>query len=386
MNKLTWVEINLKAVEHNVRCLRVLAKKNKFYLPTRRNSKKYSYSHSQILAVIKADAYGHGAEQIGLLLQKEGIDYFAVSDVAEGIKLRKSGIKRPILLLESTLNEFVKEIFQYQLTPTICTYELALALQQRAKKLNRRCSIHIKVDTGMGRLGVWHQQAYEFIGRIHQLRNLTIHGLYTHFPAADTNHAFTREQIQTFYNLILRLDKSGIVIPFIHAANSMGLAGYKTHVLNLVRPGLMLYGLYPQDKLKTKIHLKPVMSIKSRIIFLKNIEKGRSISYGRKFIARQSMKVATLPIGYSDGYSRLLSNKGDVLIKGQRCPILGAVTMDQIVVDVSKVPNLQLGMPVTILGREGKEEVAADELARLAGTINYEIVCNLGNRLAREYV
>ena len=251
--------------------------------------------------------------------------------------------------------------------------------------MKQNVPIHIKIDTGMGRLGIWHKEALSFVQDIHRLRCLTIDGIYTHFPSADMDRKFTQKQIEQLRDLAEKLNKQGFAVPYIHAANSMGLAAYKTDLLNLARPGLMIYGLYPHLGLKKKINLKPAMSVRSKIIFLKKITRGRSISYARTFIAPHNMTVATIPIGYSDGYSRRFSNKASVLIAGRRCPIVGRVTMDQIVVDVSLVKNVRLEMPVVILGRQAEESITADELASYSETINYEIVCQLGNRLPRVY-
>ena len=364
---LTYAEINLNAVRHNFRVLRKLA------------------GTAKILTVIKADAYGHGMLAVARVLVQEKVDFIGLSNLNEGISLRKAGIKMPVLLFETTLAEQAKDIIDYKLTPTVCTYELAAALNRYAQKRKRVVDIHVKVDTGMGRLGVWQEEALGFIKKLSRLENLRLHGICTHFPSADTDRAFTQKQIQQFSTLIGQLKRSGLNILYVHAANSMGLAGYKATILNLVRPGLMLYGLYPRPELKKKFHLRPAMSVHSRIIFLKKIGKGRSISYGRTFIARRPMTVATLPAGYSDGYPRGLSGKADVLVGGKRCPVLGRVTMDQIVVDVTKVKNPRLGMPVVILGKQGRHEVSADELAQIVRTINYEIVCSLGSRLARVY-
>ncbi len=382
---LTWVEIDLKAVRSNLQALQKLTERNRFVLPNRPLQKKLHTQAQYILAVIKADAYGHGVDQISTLLDKQGVGFFAVSDVKEGVALRNKGITRPVLLFESTLAEFVPAIVRYNLMPTVCSLPFARALNKQAQQSKRTVDIHIVVDTGMGRLGLWHEQAFDFIQKIYQLKHLRIMGLYTHFPAADTDRSYTRQQIDDLYILVRQLDAKGMIIPYIHAANSMGLAGYKTNILNLARPGLMLYGLYPHASLRGQIHLKPAMTVKSRIIFLKKVPKGRSISYGRTFFTRKPMQVATLPIGYNDGYFRVFSNKAHVLVNGQRCPVIGRVTMDQIMVDVSKVDQVKVNMPVVILGAQKHEQISADELARHAGTINYEIVCSLGNRLPRLY-
>ena len=364
----TFAEIDLKAIKHNYQAIRKLTAK-----PVR------------ILAVIKADAYGHGMLAVARTLNALGVEFFGVSDVKEGMALRKAGIKKPILLLESTLVPLAKYIVDYNLIATVCTLDLAFALNRYAKTKRKTLDVHIKVDTGMGRLGVGYKETENFVDKMFNFPHLSIKGIYTHFPAADTDKHFTRRQIVDLYRLVTRLDRKASIIPYVHTANSAGLIDYPNHILNLARPGLMLYGLYPSSALKKKINLKPVMSVKSRIIFLKKIFKGQSISYGRSFIAKKNLTVATLPIGYNNGYFRSFSNKCHVLIGGARCPVLGRVTMDQIIVDVSKVKSPKIGMEVVILGRQGKETIDADHLAHCAGTINYEIVCSLGNRLPRVY-
>lgn len=375
----------MKAVRHNLKQILKLAARNTFDLPTRPRAKSTDQGAQAVLAVVKADAYGHGMERIVLLLDKEAVGFFGVSDVTEGIALRRIGIKKPVLLFESTLASHAPQIAEYRLMPTVCTLELADALNRCARKRKRRIDVHVKVDTGMGRLGIWHEEAFDFIRKISALRSLRITGIFTHFPAADTDRRFTKKQVKRLYDLVMRLDRAGLVIPYIHAANSMGLAGYQTRVFNLARPGLMLYGLYPHPALRKKIRLRPVLSVRSHVIFLKEIKKGRSVSYGRTFFTKRDMLVATVPIGYNDGYFRALSNRAGVLIGGIRCPVIGRVTMDQIMVDVSRVRAVQVGTPVTVLGAQKREQVSADELAWHAGTINYEIVCSLGNRLPRLY-
>jgi len=373
---LKWVEIDLKAIEHNFREIKRLA-----YLQRPPRSKR----PLQILAVVKADAYGHGMLPIATLLDRLGIEFFGVSDVGEGVELRKHGITKPILLFESTLVISPDDIIDYNLIPTVCTYEFAQVLNEVAGLRHRKVDVHVKVDTGMGRLGIWHTEAKDFIKKIMELPQLSIKGLYTHFPSAETDKRFTKRQIQQLYKLVTQLDQMGLIVPYIHAANSIGLANYKMRLFNLARVGLMIYGLYPSPLLKRRVELRPAMSVKSKIIFLKRISRGRSISYGRTFIAKRNMTVATIPIGYSDGYFRSFSNRASVLVGGRRCSVLGRVTMDQIMVDVTKMKNVRLGEDVVILGRQGKEEVTAEELADYEKTINYEIVCSLGNRLPRVY-
>jgi len=381
--KLTYVEIDLKAIDHNLLELQKLTDRNRFVLPSRTAIKTLSMPSQYILAVVKANAYGHGAEEIALRLEGKGIGFFGVSDVAEGIELRNFGITKPILLFESPLPEFSKEIVAYDLMPTVCTQRSAKRLNDYAKKKDKTIDVHVLVDTGMGRLGVWHQEAYGFVEDLYKLKNLRIMGIFTHFPAADTDKAFTKKQINDLYQLVIKLDEAGMVIPYIHAANSMGLAGYETNILNLARPGLMLYGLYPHSSLKKEIVLKPAFSVKSKIIFLKEVKKGRSISYGRTFFTKKNMIVATIPIGYNDGYFRAFSNKAHVLVSGIRCPVIGRVTMDQTMIDVSHVKNVKMSSPIVLLGKQKDAYISADELAGYASTIHYEVICSLGNRLPR---
>ena len=384
-NHLVWVDIDLHALRRNFKAIKRLAHKNFVgSLPKAGRASKLK-NIPAILPVIKADAYGHGMLKVAHVLNKMDVGIFGVSDVAEGIQLRKSGIKKPILLFESTLSSFAKDIIDYRLTPSVCTLALASALNKYAKSKKRILDIHVSVDTGMGRLGIVYEEAEDFIEKIMKLKNLSMKGIYTHLPIADTNPKFTKKQFRKLADLVKRLDQHALVIPFIHAANSMGLAGYKTHILNLARPGLMLYGLYPVESLRKKIKLTPVMSVKSRIVFIKRIAKGSGISYGHTFIAPRNMKIAVLSIGYNDGYFRAFSNRASVLVKGKKCPVVGRVTMDQIMVDVTKVKSVSLGEEAVVLGKQEKNEISADSLAELANTINYEIVCSLGNRNPRIY-
>ncbi len=362
---MTWAQIDLSALRHNYKTL----KKNGV----------------EILPVIKADAYGHGMIAVAEVLNELGVKIFGVSDVVEGMELRRNGFENDILLLESPLPAFAGDIVTNNLIPSVCSMELARALNKEACGRGQKIKIHIKVDTGMGRLGVWHEDAFDFIRMVASFSNLILDGIFTHFPLSDTDPKFTQQQLKDFASLINSLGKLKKKIRYIHAANSMGLSSYKNSLLNLARPGLMLYGLYPREDMRKIIKLKSVMSVKTRVIYVKELEKGRGVSYGHTYVAKERMKVATLAIGYSDGYFRTLSNKSSVLIHGKRCPVVGRVTMDQIVVDVSKVKSVKMGDLAVVLGRDKKEIIFAEELGKLAGTINYEIVCNLGNRVPRVF-
>lgn len=377
-NIRTWIDIDLKALEHNWAELNKLAASNMAH-------------KSGIIPVIKADAYGHGMLEVARVLAGQGCSYFGVSNTEEAVILREAGIKGQILLFESTLAQDAKDIVAYQLTPTVCNLELAHQLSKEASVKGVEVPIHIKIDTGMGRLGVAEGEALDLVKEIRRsCPNLVFEGIYTHFPMADCDRDFTFAQMRRFRDIVYMLENQFITFKYVHAGNSMGLGDYKSELFNLARPGLMLYGLYPTEELKAKIRLKPVMSIRSKVLFVKTIKKGQGVSYGHTFKAKEDSAIAVLPIGYSNGYLRSLSNKAFVLVGGMRCPVLGRVTMDQIMVDVT-VLALSGRLPVigdeaVILGRQKDQEIRAEELARLADTISYEIVCSLGSRLPRHYI
>jgi len=371
----TWCEIDLKALAHNFEQLQKLAVKN--------------MSHaSGIMPVIKADAYGHGMLRVAECLNECGCKYFGVSNTTEGITLRVAEFKQKILLFESTLVSEARDIVEYKLTPTVCAVEMAQALDHAAHQAGIQIPVHIKIDTGMGRLGINETQALDFVQTLRtECPNLILEGVYTHFPVADTDRDFTLGQMRRFRDIVYSLENQFITFSYVHAGNSMGLGDYKSDLFNLARPGIMLYGIYPQEDLKKRISLKPVMSVKARIIFVQTIAKGRGISYGHTFKAKEDITVAILPIGYSNGYLRSLSNKAFVLVAGMRCPVVGRVTMDQIIVDITaatlsgRIPRI--GDEAVIMGVQKGEAIPVDDIAHWADTISYEILCSLGNRLPR---
>ncbi|MEI7998779.1 MAG: alanine racemase [Candidatus Omnitrophota bacterium] len=377
LEPLTWAQIDLKAFEHNWIQLKKLATSNMAY-------------NAGIMPVIKADAYGHGMIPTAQVLSNAGCKFFGVSNPQEGTSLREAGFKQKILLFESTLPQDAATILQQQLTPTVCSLDLASKLDEVAKSLNVEVPIHIKIDTGMGRLGVSEEDALNFVKEIqNKYKTLRLEGIYTHFPLADSDHDFTFAQMRRFRDIVFVLENHFITFTYVHAGNSMGLGHYKSELFNLARPGLMLYGLYPSTELKSKIHLKPVMSVKSKIIFVKTIKKGHGISYGHTFKATEDTTIVVLPIGYSNGYLRALSNQAFVLIHGVRCPVVGRVTMDQTIVDVSALA-LSAHLPIigeeaVIIGHQKDQTITCDEVAAWAGTISYKIVCSLGSRLPRIY-
>jgi alanine racemase len=373
----TWCELDLKALAYNFEQLQKLAVKN--------------MSHSLgIMPVIKADAYGHGMLQVAECLSECGCKYWGVSNASEGVGLRGAGLKQKILLFESTLVREAKDIVDHKLTPTVCALEMAHALDHSAHQAGIQIPVHIKIDTGMGRLGVNEDQALEFVQKLRaECPNLTLEGIYTHFPVADSDRDFTLDQMRRFRDIVYSLQNQFITFLYVHAGNSMGLGDYKSDLFNLARPGIMLYGVYPLEDLKKKVHLKPVMSVKTHIIFVQTIAKGRGISYGHTFKAKEDITVAVLPIGYSNGYLRSLSNKAFVLVAGVRCPVVGRVTMDQIIVDVTAVTLSgripKIGDEAIVMGDQKGATISVDEVAKWADTISYEILCSLGNRQPRVY-
>ena len=377
VNPPAWCEVDLKALAHNFEQLQKLAQKN--------------MTHPKgIMPVIKADAYGHGMIPVAECLRESGCKYWAVSNASEGLNLRATGFKEKILLFESTLVSEAKDIVAYQLTPTVSVIEMARALDSCAKEAGVEIPVHIKIDTGMGRLGINEDQAMDFIETLRaECPRLILEGIYTHLPVADTDREFTVNQMRRFRDIVYSLENQFITFTYVHAGNSMGLGDYKSDLFNLARPGIMLYGVYPIEDLREKIHLKPVMSIKTRVIFVQTIPKGRGISYGHTFKAKEDITVAILPIGYSNGYFRALSNKAFVIVSGVRCPVIGRVTMDQIIVDITAVTlsghTPEIGDEAVIMGSQKGASVTAEEIAHWADTISYEMLCSLGSRLPRTY-
>jgi alanine racemase len=359
----TFAEINLANLAYNFR-------KVKSHL-----SRKI-----KILVTVKADAYGHGLIPVSRKLVSCGVDYLGVASIDEGIILRNSGIRVPILILGMILKNDIDPLFNYNLTPTVCDLGLAKIIDKKAARLKKIKAIHIKVDTGMGRIGVMHYDAEGLVRDISKLKHLKIEGLFTHFAFADINKEFTLYQIKLFNKLIARLGSLGLKIPLLHTANSIGLIKHKESHFNMVRPGLVIYGLYPDERLKIK--LKPVLSLRTRAVFVKDLPKGYGVSYGHEYTTSRRSRIVTLPIGYGDGYPRNLSNRAPVLIKGKRFTVSGRICMDQIMVDVGKT-KVKAGDEAILIGTQGRKSVTTEELARLSGTIPYEIVCGLGSRIPR---
>ena len=364
----TWAEINLANLAFNYRRLKRLAGKN-----------------VKMLAAVKANAYGHGMIEVSRTLERCGVNYFGVASVDEAVQLRQAGITSRILVLGAVISrEEVRRAAELDLTLTVTDYRAAM-LVNRCAGAGRKLDVHIKIDTGMGRLGIWHEEALPVIIRITRLPGVNIEGIYTHCPSADTDRAFTRKQLTVFNSIINRLREQNIYIPVTHAANSSALCRLPGADFTMVRPGLMLYGMYPHRNLKKKIELKPVLSFKTRIVFLKKARAGRSISYGRTYITNKNSLIATIPVGYADGYCRALSNRAYVLVNGARCPVIGRVCMDQALIDVTSCRKAAVGDIAVLIGRQGVQAVSAETLADLCSTIPYEITCRISSRVPRMF-
>jgi len=336
------------------------------------------------MAVVKANAYGHGIIEASRALEKLKIEYLGVATLDEALVLRNAKIKLPILILGPVLPEEAASAVRNNVTLTLCNKELLKALAGMAgKKLKPK--VHIKVDTGMGRIGVWHERATEFIIDTKKYGDIDIEGIYTHFSIAGRDKFFTQYQINAFNKILETLERLKIPIRLKHAANSIACVDWKKSHLNMVRPGIIIYGIYPKKNFPRRINLKPAFSLKTKIAFVKNTPPGRSISYGRTYITQSHTKIATLPVGYADGYGRILSNRAEVLVRGHRAPVVGKVTMDQTMIDVGHIKNAKVGDEVVLVGKQKSEEIRLEKLARLAGTIPYEIVTGITSRVPRIY-
>lgn len=344
---------------------------------------------TKIAAVVKADGYGHGAVEISRVL--ENLPYlwgYAVATSNEAMQLVEAGRKKPIIILGLSFPEQFEEIVENDLRPAVCTYETAQALSDIAAEKNKVCRIHIKVDTGMSRIGFQvTPESADTVARISKLPNIMIEGIFTHFARADeSSKAPAYEQFKQFEKMIAMVEEKGVQISLKHCSNSAGIVEIPECNMDMVRAGITLYGLWPSEEVdKTKISLKPVMSLRSRVAYVKELLPGRQISYGGTFTVKKKMTVATVPVGYGDGYARGLSNKGWVLIKGQKAPICGRVCMDQCMVDVTDIPGVKIGDTVTLLGKDADEEITMEQLGELSGRFNYEFACLITPRVPRIY-
>ena len=352
--------------------------------------KKNIAKGTKIVAVIKADGYGHGAEAIARLI--EDYDYiwgFAVATPEEALQLRTFGVKKPILILGIVFEEYFTEMIAKEIRLTVCTYEMAQKLSEEAQRQGRDVHIHIGRDTGRSRIGFAdRQESVEEIKKLSQLPNLKIEGMFTHFARADeTDRSPAIDQLNRYLNFAKLLEDAGIQIPMKHCSNSAGIIRVPEANLNAVRAGITIYGIYPSNEVERDIvKLIPAMELKSHISYIKTVEPGAAFSYGGTFTAKKEMKVATIPVGYADGYPRSLSNKGWVLIHGKKAPILGRVCMDQFMVDITKIPDAKAGDEVTLIGKDGKEFISIEKFGDLSGRFSYEFACDISKRVPRVYI
>jgi alanine racemase len=360
-----WVEVDLDALRHNVAAIR------------RRVGPRV-----KLMAVVKADAYGHGLAQVGGALMQYGVDAFAVATLSEALGLRQiGGSGWPILLFGSALPFEVATMIEQNITPTISTLEEARLFEEEAHRRGKTVDVQIEIDTGMGRVGFWHEEAGRAIREIGAMPHLRIQALYTHFPSADEDLEETRRQLGLF--LRAGRQEPSPVIPslLLHAANSAAVLNLPEAALDMVRPGLLLYGIPPSaphaSTLLRSDEFVPALSFKARVAYVKEVAAGRTISYGQTFSAMKPMKIATVTAGYADGFSRHLSNKAHVLIDGARCPVVGRVTMDQIMVDVTTLKEVQCGDEVVFIGRQGTQGITASEVAGWEDTIAWEVLCGI---------
>lgn len=343
----------------------------------------------KVIGVLKADGYGHGAIPIAKELQKEGIDGFAVAVLQEAITLRKYGIETELIVLGYTTDYEYSDLIKYDITQSVFKYSMAEEISKVAKKTGKTAKIHIKVDTGMGRIGFLpNNDSIDEIVKITKLPNIKIEGIFTHFSKADEKcKKYTNMQLDEFKGFIKELNKNNVYIPVKHAANSAGIIDIEEARFDIVRAGIALYGLYPsQDVNKNQLKLNPSLSLISNVIYIKEVEAGTYISYGGTYRTYKKSVIATIPVGYGDGYPRSLSSKGRVLINGQYAPIVGRICMDQFMVDVTHIDNVKEGDEVVLIGKQKDNSIEVEEIAEIMGTINYEVVCQLGKRIPRIYL
>jgi alanine racemase len=370
----TIAEIDLSALHHNFVQARVAAGDS-----------------CGILAVVKADAYGHGFMDVATMLDREGVTAFGVAFLAEGIQLRKSGIDRPVLILGGVYPGQERKCVGYNLSTTVFNLDQARSLDAVAGRLYRKAKIHVKIDTGMGRLGISPSEAAAFFESLRGMNNIELEGVISHFSSADEldldGDCYTENQAELFEGAVADCRSAGFDPKYIHIANSAALFTRELGCCNLARPGIVLYGALPSKEFSGRLNLKPVMRLISRVAMLKQVNPGTSISYARRYTAEDTRLIASVPVGYADGYPRSLTNRGEAIVRGVRAPVTGTVCMDWIMLDVTDVPGVSVGDEVTLLGcdRDGNC-IGVEELAEKAGTISYEIFCGISKRVPRVYL
>ncbi len=350
-----------------------------------RQIKKRTPKGTGILAVVKADAYGHGALPISLKLQRLGVDYLGVALSEEGIVLREGGIRAPILILGGIFPNEEDAVVRYHLTPVVFETDPLLRLSKVASKRGRTVKVHLKVDTGLGRLGVPFDQFPIFLKAVKRIPKIEIEGILSHFSMTDCEEDYSAFQWEKFQQALAIAQQEGVKCRYVHMSNSANLTLFPQYSGSMVRPGIMLYGAYPSAQIGKLVNLKPVLTWKTRIHFIKKVPAGARISYGGTYVTQRESLIATLPVGYADGYNTRLSNRGEVIIRGKRAPVVGRVCMDLIMVDVTDIPGVSKGDEVILIGQQAKEKVTVDEMARKIDSIPYEILCLIGKRVPRVY-
>lgn len=376
--KRAWAEIDLSAIENNIKWIR------RFVRP-----------ETKIMGIVKADAYGHGYAKTARILLQNGAEWLGVACVDEAMQLRRSGFSCPILILGYTDPAFASQLVQEDITPACYDYDLASAMSRAAVKQGKRAQIHIKIDTGMGRVGLRYtedeelnQETVNIILKMAVLPNLDIDGIFTHFAVADEkDDAYTEMQFARFQHVCNRLKENGLDINHKHCCNSAAMMRFPKMHMDMVRPGIVLYGVKPSPLVDCgSLHLMPAMQFKAKVTNVKEVEAGESVSYGRKFQTTQKTKLVTIPIGYADGYSRVLSQKAQAIVNGKLCNVVGNICMDQCMIDATAVHTIHIGDEVILFGKSDDIELPVESLADKMGTINYEILCLIGKRIPRIYV
>lgn len=366
----TWVEVDLDRFRRNLGAIRSAIGEGR-----------------RILLVVKADAYGHGAVEIAHHAVRAGVSMLGVATLHEGIELRSSGLSAPIVILSPTLLGEVDEILEHRLTPSVMSIEFAERLSARCVAHQVLARFHVEIDTGMGRTGVADTEAIEFIGHVAHLPNLQLEGVFTHFPDADSGDSTgTEEQVRKFEAILRALALRNIEVPVRHAANSAGLLSVPDSYLDMVRPGILAYGFYPTPQVPRSVQVEGIMSFKTRVVQLRDVPPGRNVSYGRTYTTSRWTRIGVLPVGYGHGYPWQLSNRGQVLIRGQRAPIIGRVTMDLTMVDATDIDAIALGDEVVLWGEQAGARIGLDEVAGWAQTIPYDLLCSMGKRVVRVFL
>lgn len=369
----------------------------KAYIEINKNNLKENYnkivnyiddSNVKKLCVIKANGYGLGAVEVAKIFVEEGADYFAVATISEAVELREEGIKTPTMILGYTDEEDFEILVKYNITQTVYDLEQAKLLNECAKKHNKTAKVHVKIETGLGRLGFFPEdESIEKIKEIKSLKNLFVEGIFTHFACADNkDNDYTHIQYEKFYAFLKKLDSENIDFSIRHAANSGAILNFKNYYLDMVRIGIILYGVYPEEDSALKLKLKKTFSIKGKIASVKYLPKEYSIGYGGSFTTDRKTKVAVIPMGYVDGIPKIYEKKGSILVKGKVCKILGGICMDQFMVEVSAVEDAKIGDEFVVVGSQGDNEITLDDLAKKSNTNCYETISRLGSRIKRLYI